>query len=145
MTDCLFCKIINKEIPAKIIYEDKNYLAFLDINPVSLGHALVIPKKHAANFTALADQEAADLAAVVHKIAPKMIELLAAEGYNLNLNNGAIAGQIIEHVHLHIIPRYPDDGLPKGLRENILSDNQIKAQAAKDKIDEVFSKLENKL
>ncbi|MBT7553464.1 HIT family protein [bacterium] len=143
--DCLFCKIINKEIPAKVIYEDDKYLAFLDIDPVSLGHTLVIPKKHADNFTVLSDQEAADLSAVIHKLAPKIIKILKADAYNLGLNNGLVSGQIIEHVHWHIIPRYQDDGLPKGLRERIKADHKNVVQVAKNRIDEVFSKLENKL
>jgi len=109
--NCLFCKIINKEIPAKVIYEDENYLSFLDINPNTKGHALVIPKKHVATFVELSGAEAADLAQVVHKIAPQLIDALGANGFNLGLNNGPAAGQIVEHVHWHIIPRYTGDGL----------------------------------
>ena len=120
-------------------------MAFLDINPVSVGHALVIPKKHTPDFTALTDEEAGALAATVHKLAPKIVDILSADGYNLGLNNGLIAGQIVEHVHWHIIPRYPDDGLPKGLRETIMANDETIIQTAKDKIDDVFSKLESKL
>lgn len=111
MSDCLFCKIINKEIPAKIIYEDDNCVVFLDINPNTKGHSLVVPKKHTSDFTNLTDQEAGDFASLVHKIAPKIISALDADGYNLGLNNGQAAGQVISHVHWHIIPRYQDDGL----------------------------------
>ncbi|MBT4349292.1 HIT family protein [bacterium] len=133
--DCLFCKIINKELPAKIIYEDEKYLAFLDINPITAGHTLLILKDHVDNFTHLSDQQAADLASMIHKIAPKIIEILGADAYNLGINNGAAAGQIIDHVHWHIIPRYSDDALV-----HWSCDNQ-----AKEQLDNVFSKLENKL
>ncbi len=108
---CLFCQIIKKEIPAHIIYEDDNYLSFLDINPNTKGHALVIPKKHSPNFNNLTDQEAGSLASKVHYIASRLTKALKTEDYNLGLNNGLQAGQIINHIHWHIIPRYKDDNL----------------------------------
>ena len=124
--DCLFCKIINKEIPANIIYEDDNYLSFLDINPNTKGHALVIPKKHVKNFTELTEEQAIELIKVV---------ILGVEDYNLGLNNGSIAGQIIDHVHWHIIPRYKDDGL-KHWGSN---------KKEVDSLEETFNKLKNKI
>ena len=80
--DCLFCKIINKEIPSKVIYEDDNYLSFLDINPNTKGHILVIPKKHVKNFTELTEEQATELIKVVKKIAPKLVSILGVEDYN---------------------------------------------------------------
>jgi len=133
--DCLFCKIINKELPAKIIYEDEKYLAFLDINPITIGHVLLIPKKHVNNFTSLSKEEAVDLAGMVHELAPKIVEILGADAYNLGINNGAAAGQIIDHVHWHIIPRYIDDSLVHWSCND----------QAKEQLDDVFSKLEGKI
>ena len=109
--NCLFCQIIKKEIPAHIIYEDDNYLSFLDINPNNKGHALVIPKKHTSDFNSLTDEEAGSLASQVHYIASRLSKALNTKDYNLGLNNGSQAGQIVNHVHWHIIPRYKDDGL----------------------------------
>ena len=133
--DCLFCKIINKEIPAKIIYEDDNYLSFLDINPNTKGHTLVIPKKHTDTFNNLSDQEAGDLALKVHYIAQRLIKLLNTEHYNLGLNNGSNAGQIVNHVHWHIIPRYENDGLKHwGAKKEEI-----------DILEETFNKLKGKI
>lgn len=109
--DCIFCKIAAGQLPAKIIYQDDNYLAFLDIAPVSRGHSLVIPKKHVADFSSLSDEAAGALAATVHKIALRLVSALGAGGYNLGLNNGQSAGQIVAHVHWHIIPRFGSDDL----------------------------------
>ncbi len=109
--NCLFCQIIKKEIPAHIIYEDDNYLSFLDINPNAKGHSLVIPKKHTLDFNSLTDEEAGSLASQVHYIASRLSKALNTKDYNLGLNNGSQAGQIVNHVHWHIIPRYKDDGL----------------------------------
>ncbi len=133
--DCLFCKIINKEIPSKVIYEDDNYLSFLDINPNTKGHILVIPKKHVKNFTELTEEQATELIKVVKKIAPKLVSILGVEDYNLALNNGSVAGQIIDHVHWHIIPRYKDDGL-KHWGSN---------QEEIDRLEETFNKLKDKI
>jgi len=133
--DCLFCKIINKEIPSKVIYEDDNYLSFLDINPNTKGHALVVPKKHTESFNDLNDEEAGELASKVHYIAKRLVKELNTEDYNLGLNNGSIAGQIIDHVHWHIIPRYKDDGL-KHWGSN---------QEEVDRLEETFNKLKDKV
>jgi len=109
--DCLFCKIVEKKMAAQVIYEDDNYLVFLDINPTTKGHSLVVPKKHADNFTEFNNKEAMGLAGVVHRVAPQIVQAIGADGYNLGLNNGVAAGQIIDHVHWHIIPRYENDKL----------------------------------
>ena len=109
--DCIFCKIINKEIPSSIIYEDDNFLCFLDIAPNTRGHSLVIPKKHISSFTELDNNQAGEFTKVVHKLAPQIAKALDTDAYNLGLNNGTTAGQIVDHVHWHIIPRYHNDGL----------------------------------
>ena len=110
MENCIFCQIVKGDIPAKKIYEDDYYLAFLSLGPASPGHTIVIPKKHTATFIELEPQESADLIKVVQRLAKEIKERLKADAFNLGLNNGEIAGQVIPHVHWHIIPRWNDDG-----------------------------------
>lgn len=109
--DCIFCKIISKEIPGRIIAENEDYILLLDLAPDTRGHSLVIPKKHVSDFSSLSEAEAAGFAATVHRWAPQILNILGAPAYNLGLNNGPLAGQLVEHVHWHIIPRYAGDGL----------------------------------
>lgn len=111
MEDCVFCKIVAGDIPAQKIYEDENYLAFLNIAPNTKGHSLVIPKKHTATFLDLNSDEAGELNKIVLHVAKKLTKALNIENFNLGLNNGAIAGQSVQHVHWHLIPRYEGDGL----------------------------------
>ena len=106
MSDCLFCRIIAGEIPSHKIYEDEQVFVFLDIGPVSRGHALFIPKKHAVDLSSGSVQDAAALIAKVHEIAPILLKRLGASAYNLGVNSGADAGQIVFHTHIHFIPRY---------------------------------------
>jgi histidine triad (HIT) family protein len=109
--DCLFCKIVAGQIPVTKIYEDETVLAFLDIGPISDGHTLVIPKKH---FEKLHDCPAELLGQVfsrVGKIAGAVAIAMNSDGYNLLCNNGRAAGQLIEHLHFHIVPRNTDDRL----------------------------------
>ena len=110
MTDCVFCKIRDGQIPSLKIYEDDRTLAFMDINPVSHGHCLVIPKAHAAT---LFDAEVEDLEAVIaaaQQVARAIREALAPDGLNMLQANGAAAFQSVPHFHLHLIPRWNNDG-----------------------------------
>jgi histidine triad (HIT) family protein len=109
--DCIFCKIINKELPADIIYEDENTLAILDLRPVNRGHSLVMPKKHTEDFVSTPDEVLAETTKVAKKIAIALHKATAAAGINITTNNGAAAGQVIFHLHFHLIPRYTADGL----------------------------------
>jgi len=109
--DCIFCKIANKEIPCHKVFEDEKVLAFLDIAPVNPGHVLVIPKKHFQNFEEIPEDELCALAKAVKKIGQAVKSRLGVEGYNVLENNGPAAGQIISHIHFHVIPRKSDDGL----------------------------------
>jgi len=110
--DCLFCQIINKEKPAHIVYEDDNLIAFLDINPVNLGHTLVVPKEHSDNMLDADDETLKQMIVATKKIAQAIIDSFEEyDSFNLELNNGRIAGQIIPHLHWHIVPRKVDDGL----------------------------------
>ena len=109
--ETIFTKIINREIPAEIIYEDSTVLAFLDITPVNHGHTLVIPK---APFINVFDGDAEVLAHMMkvgQKIAKAQMTAGLADGVNFVINNGAVAGQEVFHSHLHIIPRFREDGL----------------------------------
>ncbi len=102
--DCIFCRIIAGEIPSYKVYEDENVLAFLDINPVSEGHILVVPKKHYERITEMSEEELKNFFASVQKVA-KLVENKLSKDYNIVINHGKLAGQVINHVHVHIIPR----------------------------------------
>ncbi len=119
MNDCLFCKIVSGEIPCNKIYEDENFLAFLDINPVNKGHILVIPKKHSKNILEIDSKTIENLIVVVKKLSKKIKKTLKADGINIIINNELEAGQIIFHTHVHIIPRFAGDNLNIGLVKNI--------------------------
>ncbi|KSW12051.1 diadenosine tetraphosphate hydrolase [Pyrodictium occultum] len=108
--DCVFCKIIRGELPSAKVYEDENVVAFLDIYPINPGHTLVVPKRHVERLEQLSDEEAAALIRVVKKLAPRIVEAVGAQGYNVVANNGRAAGQVIFHVHFHIVPRFEGDG-----------------------------------
>ena len=109
-TDCIFCKIIAGEIPSTRIYEDENTLVFMDINPIIHGHALVIPKQHHAQITDTPTDALARCIAVAKRVAKAQIDALGAEGVNLHQANGSVAGQVVNHIHFHVIPRFSGDG-----------------------------------
>ena len=109
--DCIFCKIVADEIPSRRVYEDDDVIAFLDIAPLAPGHTLVIPRDHHVRFTDLDDDLAAAIGRVLPKLSRAVMAATRAEGFNLFQTNGACAGQAVDHVHVHIIPRRPDDGL----------------------------------
>lgn len=108
--DCLFCKILNKEIPNYTVYEDENVLAFLDIFPCAKGHTVVIPKKHFENFFDINTETFQGIAAGLRAAAGRVQARLMPDGMNIGINNGEVAGQAVPHVHWHIIPRYQGDG-----------------------------------
>ncbi|MDD3386719.1 MAG: HIT family protein [Candidatus Pacebacteria bacterium] len=109
MEDCIFCKIISGEIPSYKIYEDDFVFAFLDINPTSLGHTLVVPKKHNKDVFDIEEEYLKRTILISKKIAKKMKEVLDCDGVNVYNNSGASAGQIIFHFHIHVIPRKNGD------------------------------------
>lgn len=116
---CLFCKIANHEIPSDIVYEDEHVLAFLDINPTSLGHTLIIPKKHHDDFTQVSSQLVARIHGVSKILVKRYDQVLNPQGYNLLSNAKSIAGQSVFHVHFHLIPRYElGDGLELHFHSN---------------------------
>ena len=112
MKNCLFCKIVSGEIPCYKIYEDENFLAFLDINPVNPGHTLVIPKKHSRNVLEMDNNKTlGNLMLIVQKLSKQIKTALKSDGINIIMNNEPAAGQIIFHTHTHIIPRFLNDKL----------------------------------
>ena len=109
--DCLFCKIVAGETPATVIAEDERTIAFMDINPATRGHALVIPRTHARDIHAIDAEDLKAVAALAQTVAARAIERLGAAGVNLLNSNGAAAWQTVFHFHMHVIPRYADDPL----------------------------------
>jgi len=110
-SDCVFCKIINKEIPAEIVYEDNDFLAFKTIEPVSTGHTLVIPKKHAENVLDIEQVTLEKLSGVAQKVAKDLVKRHSATGINLLHAAGKNAQQSVFHFHMHVVPRYENDNL----------------------------------
>lgn len=108
--DCIFCKIANGEIPSKTLYEDGDFRVILDLSPATRGHALILPKEHAENLYELPEDAAAKVLPVAQKVAAKMKATLGCAGLNLVQNNGETAGQTVMHFHMHVIPRYENDG-----------------------------------
>ena len=111
MADCIFCKIVKGEIPAAKFYEDDYCIAFLDINPVNKGHALVIPKKHFETVLDMPEQEGIALAKASVKIGKALKRATGCEGVNLLHNIGKAAGQLVFHAHVHLIPRFSIDSM----------------------------------
>ena len=107
--DCIFCKIVNREIPSKIIFENDFTLAFLDISPISNGHTIIIPKNHYSNLEDISDNDLSEVYKVAKLLAIKIRKALNVDGYNVLQNNFIAAGQVIKHFHVHIIPRSLDD------------------------------------
>lgn len=110
MLDCLFCKIANGMIPAEKVYEDAAVFAFLDIEPKAPGHTVVIPKAHAENILNLSQDAIGPFFTAVKKITGIVEKALKPDGFTLGINHGKAAGQAIDHLHFHIIPRWRDDG-----------------------------------
>ncbi len=111
MSDCIFCKIIAGEIPCFKVYEDNDVLAFLDIKPATKGHALVIPKQHFENVFDVSEDALQKVILAAKKLSVKIKEALKVDGIRLSQSNGRAAGQEVMHFHLHVIPRYENDGL----------------------------------
>jgi len=111
MNSCIFCKIVRGELPSTKVYEDEHTLAFLTIQPTNTGHTLVIPKQHVSNVFEASSEVWAKLQETVRKIAHAVEKGVGAEGLNINMNNREHAGQIVDHAHIHLIPRFKDDRL----------------------------------
>ncbi|MFH0831884.1 MAG: HIT family protein [archaeon] len=134
---CIFCRIARKEIPAEIVYEDRNFLAFLDIKPATKkgGHTLVIPKKHYDIITDMPSEELAGMMVAVKKVSGALMKI--SEGLNILQNNKKAAGQFVNHVHFHLIPRYRDD--------HIVIEKWKECEYKGNRINEVSEKIRNLL
>ncbi len=123
--ECLFCKIIKGEIPSKKVHEDSSVLAFLDINPANPGHTLVLPKKHAEDITSMQETDLIKTMEVVKIITTKLKENMHAEGVNILQNNGRAAGQLVSHVHFHVVPRFHGDNVMISYPKIQISDGEM--------------------
>lgn len=110
MADCIFCKIVKGEVPCYKIYEDENFLAFLDTLPVNPGHSLVISKKHYEDILDAPQDVLCEMIKVVQKISKTVIKIVNSPGFNIGINNKKVSGQGIFHIHIHIMPRFENDG-----------------------------------
>lgn len=109
--NCIFCQIAAGKLPCHKVYEDDKVMAFLDITPVKHGHTLIIPKEHYANLEEIPEDLLQQLIVIVKNIGKSIKEKLGAPSYNVIENNDKAAGQLIPHIHFHVVPRYDDDGL----------------------------------
>ncbi len=110
-SDCLFCKIVAGELPSTIVAQDERTIAFMDINPATRGHALVVPRAHADDLLEIGDEDLAACALAARRLAARMKERLGADGVNLLNSCGKVAWQTVGHFHLHVVPRYVGDPL----------------------------------
>ena len=124
MSDCIFCKIANGEIPSATLYEDEDFRVILDLGPASKGHALILPKAHAANIYEISDDMAAKAMILAKKMATKMTKALNCDGFNIVQNNGEPAGQTVFHFHIHLIPRYEGDHAGVTWKPGTLTDEE---------------------
>ena len=106
---CLFCKIVDKEIKAEVLYEDDHVVAFLDVKPRSPGHTMVIPKEHAPNILELSDSEITPLFTAVKRMAELLSKKLKPDGITIGMNQGRASGQEVDHLHVHLMPRWKND------------------------------------
>lgn len=109
MDDCIFCKIGRKEIDAKIIYEDEDVFAILDVHPRSPGHTMVMPKVHASNLMELPEEKIEPLFKAIKKVMKLLKNRLNPDGFTVGMNQGRASGQEVDHLHVHIMPRWVSD------------------------------------
>jgi histidine triad (HIT) family protein len=133
--ETIFSKILRNEIPCHRVYEDSDVLAFLDINPISRGHTLVIPREEVETLDQLSPDTAAAIGRILPRLSRAVLDATGATAYNILQNNGALAHQAVMHVHFHIIPKYDDgSGLGIGWKQGKLADPEALAAAIADKL-----------
>ena len=128
---CIFCSIVKGDIPSYKVYEDDKFLAFLDISQAEVGHTLVVPKQHFDNFLEMDDLTAKEMIILVKSLANKIKKATNCSGINILNNNGTSAGQSVNHIHFHIIPRYEGDDLIMKFTEHKLSQQEFIDLASK--------------
>lgn len=124
---CIFCKIAAGEISSKTLYEDEQFRVILDLGPATKGHALILPKNHYADLYEIPDETAADAMKLAKKMAGIMTDKLKCDGFNLIQNNGETAGQTVFHFHMHLIPRYKNDGQVLGWKAGSPTAEELEA------------------
>jgi histidine triad (HIT) family protein len=135
MPETIFSKILRGEIPCHRVYEDEHVLAFLDVNPLSRGHTLIIPRENATTLDQLSDDASAAIGRVLPRIARAVLAATGATAYNVLQNNGAAAHQAVFHVHFHVIPKFADgSGLGIGWNATKLADGAELAKAIAGKL-----------
>ena len=130
MRNCIFCKIIAGEIPSVKLYEDDLIYAFLDISPINFGHTLVIPKEHHTSVATVPEATAGRMFRVGSRLGVAMRRGLDCDGFNLHLSDGTVAGQVVMHAHLHIVPRWTDDGFHWNWRQLKYESDDARAKIA---------------
>jgi len=131
MSDCTFCAIANRTSPARVVYEDERTMAFVDIVPLTRGHTLVIPKVHAENIFDIAADDLAAVARTAHTIAAAAKRAFEPDGLNLFQTNGAVAMQTVFHLHIHVLPRYVDDGFGVVISREVGTEEELEDSAAR--------------
>lgn len=134
--DCIFCKIVRRQVPSSIVYEDEKILAFTDIRPVSEGHTLIIPKEHCVDVFDTPNELLAETYIVTKKVAAAVKRATNADGISVVQQNGKAAGQDIFHIHVHVIPRFEGKKMPHF--------NEL-AVASREKMDEVAARISKKM
>ncbi len=136
MKNCIFCRIIAGEIPGLKVYEDELVLAFMDIAPINFGHVLVIPKEHHTSVATIPENIAGRMFLVGSRIGVAMRRGLDADGFNFHLSDGTVAGQVVMHAHLHVVPRWTDDGFHWNWRQL--------SYESEEKRQEIYESIKNK-
>lgn len=136
MRDCIFCKIIKGEIPSATIFEDDEFKVILDRFPSGEGHVLIIPKNHVANIFEIDEEQAGRLFKLAVKVSKVMKDVLGFENMNVLQNNGEVAGQSVFHFHMHLIPRYENDGI--NIKWNPTEPTDEDIEAVRKKLAEKF-------
>ena len=135
MDNCIFCKIAAGEIPSATLYEDDDFRVILDLGPAAKGHSLILPKTHAANITEMPEELLGKAMVLAKKVASSMFSSLDCDGVNVVQNNGEAAGQTVFHFHMHVIPRYVNDGAGVSWTPGTLTDEVREELLSKIKID----------
>lgn len=130
MASCIFCAIVAGEAPAAVVHDDERTLAFMDIAPLTPGHALVVPKRHADDILVADPDDVAAVARTAQRVARAAKDAFAADGINLLQTNGRVAMQTVFHLHVHVLPRYVGDGFKVELHRTPVDPTELQQQAA---------------
>lgn len=138
MDECIFCKIVKGTLPSNKVFEDEHTIAFLDIFPCAVGHTLVIPKKHYKNMEDVPVAELCEVIKTVQVVGKALMKTLGAPGFNIHQSNNKPAGQVVFHLHFHVIPRFENDGLV--FKWQVSEKAKEKIQVTMKKVKEALSK-----